>query len=325
MKKRLFLTLALLAITTVAYPRQTQINDSLVGSYLKGIMSLNKGDIKGAAEEFEKAKKIDPESSYLRLKLGFIFLKLGEDEKAEAELKKAKELDPNNLEASTALILLYASKKREKELEAEYRYFLERAHSLRPENIRISEYLGQYYFYKSMPHEAIKVYTAIVAQKPDYAEGYFWLGYFYEETGQRDKAIKMWKKTLELNPNHSDALNSLGYIYAEKGIKLDEAEKMVNKALEFDPQNGAYLDSLGWVYYKKGDYKKAENCLLKAVQYLKEAVVYEHLGDVYVKLKDLGKALFYYKKAQEVAPDNNVLEEKIKKYEGQSKKSKEEG
>ncbi|MCD6228932.1 MAG: tetratricopeptide repeat protein [Candidatus Omnitrophica bacterium] len=292
-----------------------EISSAQVAGYLRGFLYIQDGKYQQAFQEFEKLKRLDPNSSHLHLKTGLLLLKLGKTSEAEVAFKKAKELDSNNLDASVALIFLYAGEKRTKELESEYQYFLEKAHQLRPENIKISEYLGQFYFYKKMPQQAIRVYQTIVKQKPDYADGYFWLGYFYEEINDRKKAIQMWKKTIKLNPNHADALNSLGYIYAEEGLNLDDAERLIKKALEKDPNNGAYLDSLGWVYFKKRDYQKAKEFLLKALNYLEESTIYEHLGDLYIRLKDFKEGLRYYREGLKLDKDNVSLKKKVEKYE----------
>ena len=161
-----------------------EISSAQVARYLRGLLYIQDGRYQEALQEFEKLKRLDPNSSHIHLKIGFLLLKLGRTSEAETAFKRAKELDPDNLDASVALIFLYASKKRSEELENEYQYFLEKAHQLRPENIKISEYLGQFYFYKKMPQQAIRVYQAIIDQRPDYADGYFWLGYFYEEINE---------------------------------------------------------------------------------------------------------------------------------------------
>lgn len=298
-----------------AYPATPRVLSSTSSHYLRSLLHFKDGNYQGAYDELGVVKVLDPYSGYLHLKAAFLLLKLGKDAEAEKEFKKAKELSPDNLDISIALIFFYASKEMGKELESEYQYFLEKVHQLRPQNVRISEYLGQFYFYKKMHKEAIKVYQAIIKQKPDFAEGYFWLGYFYEETGERKKAISMWKKTLTFDIKHADALNSLGYIYAEEGINLDEAEGLVKRALEGDSDNGAYLDSLGWIYFKKEDYKQAEEYLVKALKYLKEPVIYEHLGDLYVKLKDIDKALKSYKEGLVLDPEDDSLKRKIVEYE----------
>lgn len=291
------------------------ILESAAVHYLRGVLFIHGNEFERALEELNKAQKHDSDSGYLKIKTGFVLLRLGREKEAEEEFKRAKTLEEDNLDASIALVFLYAGRGDQQSLEKEYKYFLERAHQLKPDNILISEYLGRFYFYKKMPKEAIKVYKTIIEQKPDYSGGYFWLGYLYEENGQRDEAIDMWEKALELNPNHADTLNSLGYTYAEEGINLDEAEKMLNRALEQEHDNGAYLDSLGWVYFKKGDYSRAEVFLLKAAAFLKDPEIYEHLGDLYIKTGRKKEALEFYKKGLYLDKDNARLKEKIKLYE----------
>jgi tetratricopeptide (TPR) repeat protein len=99
-------------------------------------------------------------------------------------------------------------------------------------------------------------------------------------------------------------------------MNIDEAMKLVLKALELEPNNGAYLDSLGWIYYRKGDYVTALKNLLLSEEKLDEtgnpdSVVYDHLGDTYLKLDNKNRALFYWEKALKLE-NNSVIEEKIK-------------
>ena len=79
--------------------------------------------------------------------------------------------------------------------------------------------------------------------------------------------------------------------------------------METEPDNGAYLDSLGWYYYKTNHFDDALTQLQQAVEKLKhedheDAVVYEHLGDTYLKLSDSAKALDAWQKAMELDPQN---------------------
>ena len=121
---------------------------------------------------------------------------------------------------------------------------------------------------------------------------------------------------LKMEPDYPNALNFVGYLWAEKGIKLDEAETMIKKALSKKPNDGAIIDSLGWVYYKKGNYRLALAELLKANQLLPDdPTITEHVGDVYVSLKEYNKAFPYYEKSIQLEKDVNkkkVIEEKLK-------------
>jgi tetratricopeptide (TPR) repeat protein len=305
-------------ITLTVFP-QTKNNQFLYSHYLRGIFYIQKEDYLSALKELRKAKKLDSQSPYIRLKIASCLVRLGRVEEAERELKEIKKIDPDNIDASLALIFIYSYTKKDKELEKEYEDFLKKAHRVRPKDINISEYLAQFYFYKNRIKEAIEIYERIIENSPDYTEGLFWLGFLYEEYGKREKAIQLWKKVLKINPEHAPTLNSLGYIYAEEGVNLDEAESMIKKALEIEPQNGAYLDSLGWVYFKKGAYKKAEKYLKEAISLIKDPVIYEHLGDLYIKLGNLEEAVDYYKKGLKDFPEDKNLQKKLEKYERKDK------
>ena len=292
-------------------------------SYLKGLLYVNDGDNKQALREFKKVLAIDPDLVHARLKMAVVMMRLGQMEAAERELKAAKKMEPDNIDASLALIFLYSYIQDESSLEGEYGSFLEKAHLVKPENIKISEYLAQFYFYKNRIADAIKVYETIVGVDPGYVEGKFWLGYLYSETGKIDQAIKIWQDVLILDAAHAPTLNSLGYTYAESGIKLDEAEAMVKKAVEKEPENGAYLDSLGWIYFKKKQYALADEYLNKALVFLRDPVVYDHLGRVWIEAGDINKALGYYREGADYFPEDKILQENLKRYGTEDKVIKE--
>src|SRR5437762_11982877 len=74
-------------------------------------------------------------------------------------------------------------------------------------------------------------------------------------------------------------------MYAERGQNLDEAIQLINQALAIEPDNGYFIDSLGWAYYQKGRYPEALTELKRAAEKTKEPdpIIYEHLGDAYLK------------------------------------------
>jgi len=317
------LLLSLILVSTSFAITQDKLQ-SLYGSYLKGLAYFNNGEYEQSLKEFENAQSIDSSSSHIRIKIAFVFMRLGKLDKAQKEFEEVKSLDPDKLEASLGLIFIYSYLGEKDKLESEYGYFLQRAHKLRPEDTRISEYLAQFYFYRKRLDDVIRIYKTIVKDHPDYIEAKYLLGYFYEEKGMRKEAIHIWEEVLNKNPSHVETLNALGYLYAEEGTNLDEAEGMVKKALKQDPTNGAYLDSLGWVYFKKNDYKNAEMYLKKAIGNTEDPLIYEHLGDVYIKLNKSKEAVKYYNKGLKLAPDSKSLKEKADKYEEQDKASGEE-
>lgn len=292
-----------------------QFKPNVYNHYFRSLFHSEEGNYEKALDDLFKAKEEDPESVYLRLKIATLLIYTGKVEQAEIELIEAKKLSPQSVDVSLALIFVYSYTKQDKALEQEYQTFLESAHTIRPEDIQISEQLAQFYFYKNKLDDAICIYDAILKKDPEYVEALFWLGYLYQEKGLDAKALKMWQHALKNNPNHAPTLNCLGYTYAQEGKHLKEAETMLKKALNIEPENGAYLDSLGWIYFKQSKYQEAEIYLKKALSYLEDAVVYEHMIVLYEALKKKSIAKEYCLKGLAIFPDNQILKNKLETYE----------
>jgi len=107
------------------------------------------------------------------------------------------------------------------------------------------------------------------------------------------------------------ALNYVGYTYAERNDSLEYALQLVNRALDIDKDNGYYIDSRGWIFYMMARYEDALHELKRASEIVEDAVIYEHLGDVYRQLNDGIKAREAYEKALELDPSNDALMEKL--------------
>jgi tetratricopeptide (TPR) repeat protein len=292
----------------------TVVERGIFSHYLKGASYLEDENYKKALSELQQVKRLDKDSIYLRLKISSILVRLNRLSEAEKELQEAKKIDPENFDISLALIFIYSYDHKDSDLEREYEVFLKKASQLKPGDNKIANYLAQFYYYKKRYTDALAVYSQIVEKNPNDTESFFWIGYIYEETGKRPDAIKVWQKILVMDPKYAPALNSLGYVYAEDGIKIDEAKAMVEKALAIEPENGAYLDSLGWIYFKKKDYLKAIKYLEKAITYVKDPMIYGHLGDTFIALSDNKKAIEAYQEGLSYFLGDKNLENKIKQY-----------
>ena len=132
----------------------------------------------------------------------------------------------------------------------------------------------------------------------DSAEYHFELGAVSERLGRKPEAEQELSHAIELNPRHAMALNYLGYVFVERGVELERAVGLIQRAVELDPDNGAFLDSLGWANYKLGRLDLAAQQLEEAILHIDDdAVVYDHLGDVYVKMGRGKEALDTYRRA----------------------------
>lgn len=279
-------------------------------------------ELERAVSEYKAALRADYTSPQIHLRLAVALFKQNQLSAAADELKQAikyyeKETDPSVhasslIEVHTLLALVYSLQGNLEEATAEYEMALRGALAVDPQNIQIHKGLARVYLQKNKLFEAEKIYRFILELAPDDSEAHFFLGSIYEQRGERDEAIEEFKAAVEFNPEHADALNSLGYLYAEEGIHLEDAEQLIKKALEFEPNNGAYIDSIGWVYFKQGRYEEAVFKLEQAVQFLPDALIYEHLGDAYLKQGNLIKARESWQKSLEInSARNPQIEGKI--------------
>jgi tetratricopeptide (TPR) repeat protein len=145
-----------------------------------------------------------------------------------------------------------------------------------------------------------------------------------EQAGLYDKAAELFRKAIAMDPaNAAEPYNYLGYMWAEQNSHLDEAEDAVKRALQLEPGNGAYLDSMAWVQYRQGKYDQALENLDRAIQNLprEDAVVFEHLGDVYIKLNRAPQAMEAWQKAKTIDPANADVAAKIDAHKTQVSKA----
>jgi Flp pilus assembly protein TadD len=97
-------------------------------------------------------------------------------------------------------------------------------------------------------------------------------------------------------------------MWAERGENLEQALDLIRRAVAIEPDNGAYVDSLGWVYYQRGDYDQARQHLEWAARLLPtDPTIFEHLGDLYLKLEDASRARDSYRQAVALEGDNAEL------------------
>ena len=140
------------------------------------------------------------------------------------------------------------------------------------------------------------------------------------------------EKILEVDPEDTQVNNDLGYLWADQGKNLEQAEKMIRKAVAAEPENGACLDSLGWVLFKLGRYEEAVGPIEQAVKKNTggDNTLWDHLGDVQLKLKQVDKAVESWKRSlksteEDKFADPQLLErlrDKLKQYAPQSNQPK---
>jgi tetratricopeptide (TPR) repeat protein len=280
--------------------------------YIVAVCHDLNGESAQAISEYQKSVKYNGLEPAPRLKLGAYYFRLDEISRATEQLEAVTRLAPRVSEAHYLLALIYSSEHKYDLAASEYEFILKSAARDDPADTDAYLYLGQLYYAQAKYPQAIEQFLKILAADPENTTVLDLLGSVYVDSNAASSAIEIFRKVLRIDPQDSEALNSLGYMYAEDGVHLDEAVRMIRKALEIDPANGAYYDSLGWVLYKKGMYAESLMALQKAGTFLEDEVLYDHIGDVYMALKEYTQACQYWRKSLDMDPHQILVQQKIK-------------
>jgi len=142
------------------------------------------------------------------------------------------------------------------------------------------------------------------------------LGESYLHDKQLEEGKKYYLQAIELDPSSNILKNNFAYSLctneAANSADFSLALSLINQAIERSPNTQHYYDTRGWILFKQGNYQQALQDINKAFEIdPTNAVITEHLGDVYAKLNELEKALYYWKEAVKMGDKNTVLSKKI--------------
>ncbi len=91
--------------------------------------------------------------------------------------------------------------------------------------------------------EALLIFSQIVENFPNFAEGWNKRATLYYLVGNTDASIEDIKRTLELEPRHFGALSGLGLVYLQQG-KLALAEKAFQRLITVHPNSPSAQENL---------------------------------------------------------------------------------
>jgi tetratricopeptide (TPR) repeat protein len=158
------------------------------------------------------------------------------------------------------------------------------------------------------------------AKPGDMIEIRYLLSNVYSAAKKQADSEAQLQSILKIDPDNPTVNNDLGYLWADQGKNLAIAEDMIRKALEVDrsqrrrnpnlttdddKDNAAYVDSLGWVLFRRGQLDDAKKELERAAALDggEDPVIYDHLGDVYARLRMRPEAGQAWQRALELYKD----------------------
>jgi tetratricopeptide (TPR) repeat protein len=178
---------------------------------------------------------------------------------------------------------------------------------------QIYNYLTSLYMADDQNESALNTIETGVELYPENIELLYQRVLILEQTGRHEGAIQAAKGLLEVDDEHAETLNFLAYALAVDNRELDKALAYAERAIEIKPAPHI-LDTLGWVYYRLGRLIEALKIIEEAsLQLSEDSVIFEHLGEIHLALKNLDQARTAFEKALQLQPDNLDLRGKLEK------------
>jgi tetratricopeptide (TPR) repeat protein len=261
-----------------------------------------------AEAHYLEAIKIDPLNPRLYYHAARVAVSLKQTETAIRHYQTVLDLTPDDLDAMMALVRLWLSKQQY----AAAQEFLAKQLSELDNQPELYLMLGLVYREADQPQEALRAFERAITLDNDSAQSHFYRGAQLERLGLKHEARRALRRAINLDPNYADALNYLGYMDIEDGANLQEARALIERALAIDPENGAYIDSMGWLHYQLGQWDQAITYLERAVKVLdSDPIVFEHLGDAYLKYGSVEEARAAWRKALELNTSDEAVRLKL--------------
>jgi tetratricopeptide (TPR) repeat protein len=247
-----------------------------VKAYQKGVESQNEDSSKifldKAADVFETAIKVEPDSTDTYQNLAFVYMNKGDYDKAIDPLESLIELTKPKVNNDIMGIA-------EAELINKYG---------KPNSIVVSKYKNidaTIYVYNSinadiyLDNDKVIGFTAVKDGDKSALDGYRYLGEILYERGVKqqseedstaamqtfDEAIKVLEEGRKYYPNNQDILLALSNSYIAAN-KLDVAMDVFKAGVEAEPENQYYRYNYGVLLLGAKQYEEAEKQFLKAIE-----------------------------------------------------------
>lgn len=253
-------------------------------------------DLPGSIEELKHAVKADPKFTRSWVTLGQFYMVSSKNDLALDAFHKAIDSDPQSPVPRQMLALALSSSGRSDDAIKALQDLLK----IKPDDRGAAILLANILISQKRFAEAIPTLEAATKAHPKNARLLLMLGSAYLRSGNQEKGKAALAAALENEPGPGFK-NDVGYELADAGVNLPDAlqyakdavqgEEDASRAVHLEtlevsglahtPRLAAYWDTLGWVYFKMSDLPQAEKYLSSAWELSQDAVIADHLGQVY--------------------------------------------
>lgn len=107
--------------------------------------------------------------------------------------------------------------------------------------------LASYYLFQGQAATASRIWQALLAQHPDFAEGYAQIGHCELSLGRYDQAMSYYQESLQLQPRQPLLHYHLGRLQLSQ-LAIDKARSAFEQASALAPQNLLWRFQRDWAY-----------------------------------------------------------------------------
>jgi tetratricopeptide (TPR) repeat protein len=261
---------------------------------------FEKGQYHEASIEFLNAIKVDPKFEQAHYQLAETYIRLQAWPEAYHELKQTIDIDPGNRKAEIEMgDLLVAAR-----LLSEAQAVAERLLQKDTNNADAHALQASLNFAQDNRDAALQELQKAIALDPNRPEFYVQLA-AVQSAKHMDSAESSLQKALAINPKFAPAMESLAIIYQNSG-RTSEAENLLKEAVALDPLNLRPRQQLARLYLSQNRKADAESVMVQAKKDLShQGDMYRVLGDYYVTIGELEKAVTEYASISKEHPEDD--------------------
>jgi len=214
--------------------------------YLLGLAQQRTGDLKGAAESFEGASRLDPKDAESLIELARVYLKMNRFADAETKFRSGLVLDPKSVEGLQGLALSLDQQNKPEAVAAYRDYLAVHPQDNAARSRMVHLLVGQQQFDAALAE--LNTYTAA----PPTVDSLKLRADIEIGQNKLQPAIATLQQAISLAPNDAQLHGGLGRTFLQTR-DFPDAEKELKIAIQLDRNNLTYWKDLSSTYYLAGN------------------------------------------------------------------------